>query len=99
MGHVFVLRYKVSNNKVYNNKLNKVEDDEQEAILVSGSHLIYDPTCKQFVHVKDLPASQLSEVNCDRLACLITSDHTIPIGEWIFHDWEDSNGSAPKKIG
>ena len=91
--------YKVSNNKVYNNKLNKVEDDEQEAILVSGSHLIYDPTCKQFVHVKDLPASQLSEVNCDRLACLITSDHTIPIGEWIFHDWEDSNGSAPKKIG
>jgi hypothetical protein len=71
------------------------EDD----ILVSGSHLVYDPSIKQFVHVKDLPSSELSEVDCDVLSCLITSDHTIPIGEWIFHDWEDSNGSAPKKIG
>ena len=68
-------------------------------ILVSGSHLIYDPNTKQFVHVKDLPSSELSEVDCEVLSCLITSDHTIPIGEWIFHDWEDSNGSAPKKVG
>lgn len=68
-------------------------------ILVSGSHLIYDPNTKQFVHVKNLPSSELSEVDCDVLSCLITSNHTIPIGEWIFHDWEDSNGSAPKKVG
>ena len=68
-------------------------------ILVSGSHLIYDPNTKQFVHVKDLPSSELSEIDCEVLSCLITSDHTIPIGEWIFHDWEDSNGSAPKKVG
>jgi hypothetical protein len=85
-------------NGKYVEKMYKVYN-EQEAILVSGSHLIYDPTSKQFVHVKDLPASQLSEVNCATLACLITSDHTIPIGEWLFHDWEDNNGSAPKKIG
>jgi len=68
-------------------------------ILVSGSHLIYDPNTKQFVHVKDLPSSELSEIDCEVLSCLITSNHTIPIGEWIFHDWEDSNGSAPKKVG
>jgi hypothetical protein len=73
-----------------------VDDDD---ILVSGSHLIYDPNTKQFVHVKDLPSSELTEINCEVLSCLITSDHTIPIGDWIFHDWEDSNGSAPKKIG
>jgi len=85
-------------NGKYVEKMYKVYN-EQDAILVSGSHLIYDPTSKQFVHVKDLPTSQLSEVNCATLACLITSDHTIPIGEWIFHDWEDNNGSAPKKIG
>jgi len=72
--------------------------DAQEDILVSGSHLIYDPNIKQFVHVKDLPSSELTEINCEVLSCLITSDHTIPIGEWIFHDWEDSNGSAPKNI-
>jgi hypothetical protein len=51
------------------------------------------------VHVKDLPAAEISEVKCDVLYCLITSDHTIQIGEWIFHDWEDSNGSEPKNIG
>lgn len=85
--------------KVYNTNEHEAITKEQDAILVSGSHLIYDPTSKQFVHVKDLPASQISEVNCATLACLITSDHTIPIGEWIFHDWEDNNGSAPKKIG
>ena len=73
--------------------------DTSTDILVSGSHLIYDPNIQQFVHVKDLPSSELTEINCETLSCLITSNHTIPIGEWIFHDWEDSNGSAPKKIG
>ena len=29
---------------------------------------------------------------------LITSDHSIPIGEWIFHDWEDNNGSPSKNL-
>jgi len=55
--------------------------DGNDDILVSGSHLIYDPTINEFVHVKDLPTSELTEVNCEVLACLITSDQTIPIGE------------------
>lgn len=80
-------------------KMYRVKRQDNDDILVSGSHLIYDPNTKQFVHVKDLPSSEVSEIDCDTLACLITSDHTIPIGEWIFHDWEDSNGSAPKKVG
>ena len=73
--------------------------DANVDILVSGSHLVYNPDIKQFVHVKDLPSSELMEVDCEVLSCLITSDHTIPIGEWIFHDWEDNNGSETKKIG
>jgi len=80
-------------------KMYKVKQKEGDAILVTGSHLIYDPKTKQFVHVADLPEAEVSETNCDVLSCLITSDHTIPIGEWIFHDWEDNNGSASKKIG
>lgn len=70
-----------------------------EDILVSGSHLVYDEVSSQFVHVKDLAAAEMSETDCAVLACLITSDHTIQIGEWLFHDWEDSNGSEPKNIG
>ena len=29
------------------------------------------------------------------LACLITEQHTIPI-DYLFHDWEDNNGSHQK---
>jgi hypothetical protein len=87
--------------KMYRVKRNLSNNDNEGDcdILVSGSHLIYNPDIKQFVHVKDLPMSEVTEIDCNVLSCLITSDHTIPIGEWIFHDWEDSNGSAPKNIG
>ena len=68
-------------------------------IVVSGSHLVYDTSIHQFVHVKDLSSAERAEINCDVLYCLITSDHTIQIDDWIFHDWEDSNGSEPKNIG
>ena len=77
------------------NKKVKVDDD----IIVSGSHLVYDTAINQFIHVKDLACAELSNVNCSELYCLITTDHTIQIGDWIFHDWEDSNGSLPKNIG
>lgn len=77
----------------------KDEDKDNESIVVSGSHLVYDTTVNQFIHVKDLLCSELSDINCPVLYCLITTDHTIQIGEWIFHDWEDSNGSLPKNIG
>jgi len=77
----------------------KNKGEPSDTILVSGSHLVYDTVLCDFVHVKELSAAESSDVNCDILYCLITSDHTIQIGEWIFHDWEDSNGSAPKHIG
>ena len=82
-------------------KKEKDSDDNanDDSILVSGSHLVYDTTINQFIHVKDLLSAEISDINCPVLYCLITTDHTIQIGEWIFHDWEDSNGSAPKKIG
>lgn len=85
--------YRVKRSKAHAKSDTKEDDD----IIVSGSHLVYNET--QFVHVKDLNASEISEVKCDVLYCLITSDHTIQIGDWIFHDWEDSNGSEPKSIG
>jgi hypothetical protein len=85
--------------KMYRVKRNiKNNNDTDDYILVSGSHLIYNPDSKQFVQVKDLPNSEISQVDCDVLSCLITSNHTIPIGDWIFHDWEDNNGSQSKSI-
>lgn len=69
-----------------------------EKILVSGSHLIYNNETKQFVHVEDLRNVIVSDINSPNFACLITSDHIIPIGKHIFHDWEDNNGSEAKKL-
>ena len=82
--------------KMYKFKRNSKSNDDD--IIVSGSHLIYDKTVDNFIHVKDLPVAELTDINCPVLYCLITTDHTIQIGDWIFHDWEDSNGSEPKNI-
>ena len=83
--------------KMYRVKRMEKEKGKEEDILVSGSHLIYYKN--QFIHVKDLPTAEESAIDCEVLSCLITSDHTIPIGEWIFHDWEDNNGSESKTVG
>lgn len=67
-------------------------------ILVSGSHLIYDETSNQFIPVKSHKDSKLTKINSKTLICLITSDHTIPLGDYIFHDWEDNQGSPSKNV-
>jgi len=82
-------------------KMYRVKGGEEKGkdIIVSGSHLVYDPSIKKFVHVEDLgikDAIEIKDLRSPTLCCLITSDHTIPIGEWIFHDWEDNNGSPSK---
>jgi hypothetical protein len=78
-------------------KMYKVKNKKND-IIVSGSHLIYDPTVDNFIHVKELPVAEETDITCPVLYCLITSDHTIQIDDWIFHDWEDSNGSEPKNL-
>ena len=67
-------------------------------IIVSGSHLVFDPKYKNFVKVEDSSFSELTDIKCEKLTCLITSNHTIPIGGRIFHDWEDNNGSPSKSL-
>lgn len=72
-------------------------------IIVSGSHLVYSEPDKKYLPVRELDpkatGALLESEPCTELSCLITSDHTIPIGEWIFHDWEDNVGSMSKNIG
>jgi hypothetical protein len=101
-GNFIEKMYKVKRNIKKEKDIKNDSDDNNvndDSILVSGSHLVYDTTIDQFIHVKDLLCAEISDINCPVLYCLITTDHTIQIGEWIFHDWEDSNGSLPKNIG
>jgi hypothetical protein len=83
--------YKLKGGEIDEEKSNYVED-----ILVSGSHLVYVPSTKKFDHVEKLLEADKTDILCEKFTCLITSNHTIPIGKWIFHDWEDNNGSKSK---
>ena len=80
--------------------LYKVKGGEESGtdILVSGSHLIYEPERKKFIQVEHLLHAEQTQILCETFTCLITSNHIIPIGKWIFHDWEDNNGSQSKSI-
>ena len=83
-------------------KMYEIDGGEQnDNIYVTGSHLVYDPVIQEYVAVNNLRGvkpSRISEKHCPVLSCLITTNHTIPIGEWIFHDWEDNNGSSSKSL-
>ena len=90
-------------------KMYKIKYGEDgEDIIVSGSHLVWDGFNNQFVSVSvyadrckelgQVDLCQVTEIICPELSCLITSNHTIPIGQWIFHDWEDNNGSPAKSL-
>ena len=58
-------------------------------VYVTGTHFIYDTELEAFKRVCDHKASERTDMEVERLACLITSDHKIPIGELVFWDWED----------
>jgi hypothetical protein len=70
--------------RIYSNVL-------KQDILVTGSHLVKNPRTGDFVAVSDLEESIKDTYYTDSMNCLITSDHRIPVGEYIFWDWEDGN--------
>ena len=77
-----------------------------DGAVVSGSHLIFDRSGDGYVDVDTYVRSQVNtspptlyNESVPELVCLITSNHTIPIGPNVFHDWEDNQGSPSKSIG
>lgn len=63
-------------------------EDIQEKIRVTGSHYIKNKN--KYCKVKDFPKATKTDEIDDELTCLVTSDHTIPVGEYTFWDWEDN---------
>jgi hypothetical protein len=63
---------------------------KSQDILVTGSHLIYDNITKEFMLVRRYRNSIKTNRRIETVYCLITDNHTIPIGKYIFHDWEDT---------
>lgn len=96
---------KLNNIDEHGNIINKMYEiqkgEDNDTIYVTGTHLVYDPIIKEFVAVNNLRGenpSRISTKECPVLSCLITTNHSIPIGDWIFHDWEDNNGSSSKSV-
>lgn len=66
---------------------------------VSASHLVFDQKADKFIKSETkFGKKALRNGNCETLYCLITSNHIIPSGGYIFHDWEDNNGSPSKSL-
>ena len=68
--------------KIYSHKL-------KDYIFVTGNHLIQDPTTLKFIPVSTYTNAIKTEEYTEEMSCLVTDDHLIPIGEFIFWDWED----------
>jgi hypothetical protein len=68
-----------------------------ESIFVTGKHLMLNSNTKSWIEVKDFNESKLSNKESKFLYCLLTSTYVIPIGDYIFHDWDDENDGKPAK--
>lgn len=84
---------KIKGNKDGCNPFYKIKNtNDNNNILVTGSHLILDNKSKKYIPVKNLSnniASICPNITSEYLNCLITDDHKICIGEHTFWDWED----------
>ena len=58
-------------------------------IFVTGSHYIEDSGT--FIRVSKC-SNSIPTMRVDKTVyCLVTSDHRIPVGDYVFWDWEDNN--------
>ena len=57
-------------------------------ILVTGSHYVKDGDT--FKRVKDVEKAERTDTIEKTVYCLVTSDHKIPVGDFVFWDWEDN---------
>tara|TARA_B100000963_G_scaffold108286_1_gene94182 strand:- start:30 stop:920 length:891 start_codon:yes stop_codon:yes gene_type:complete len=72
--------------KIWSDKLNNY-------IFVTGEHkILVDDNKKDiegFKPVSEVSYALKTDICDEKLSCLITSNHRIPIGEYTFWDWED----------
>ena len=60
-------------------------------IFVTGSHMVQDKRTGKFIPVEELLEAERTKEYTSEMCCLITDDHLIPVGEYMFWDWEDGN--------
>ena len=66
-------------------------EELEDEIMVTGTHKIFSKKQDKYVFVSEHEDAKKSIFWSPQLSCLITEDHTIPIGEYTFWDWEDED--------
>lgn len=66
-------------------------EELKDEIMVTGTHKIYSKKQDKYVFVSEHEDAKKSIFWAPQMSCLITEDHTIPIGEYTFWDWEDED--------
>jgi hypothetical protein len=62
---------------------------DNEDILITGSHLIFDNTQNKYIEIKNYKDAVITNIQTSWLCCLITDNHKIQVGKDSFWDWED----------
>ena len=66
-------------------------EELEDEIMVTGTHKIFSKKQDKYVFVSEHEDAKKSIFWSPQLSCLINEDHTIPIGEYTFWDWEDED--------
>lgn len=87
-GKVFAI-LKIDNHK--KEPLYRIKNNEaNQYIYVTGDHYVHDDEQLRWVKVKNYEyAEKQNDVSSDWFSCLITTNHCIKIGPYLFWDWED----------
>ena len=79
---------KIKNQNPENNPYYKIWSDKlNKYIYVTATHKIIDPE-KGVIPVEQYNRASKTDIKPEILYCLITENHQIPIGEYVFWDWE-----------
>lgn len=60
-----------------------------DTIYVTGTHMIFSENENKYIEVKNHPDAIETDIRENWFSTIITDDHTIKIGEYLFWDWED----------
>ena len=72
--------------------------ENNEPIFVTGKHIMWDNSSGLWIEAKDFKKAKLSNKSSRFLYCLLTSTYVIPIGNYIFHDWDDEDGKPANGV-
>jgi len=80
---------KIDSNGEYLYRLKETNGPTSNDVYVTGLHYVYEQHMRKFIQVCHHPEAEKTDFIQPVYYCLITSTGKIPVGKYIFWDWED----------